>query len=423
MTLLAELTENAVSHSFDNGFTLVMERLPYLHSASVGIWIKTGSAHEDPAVAGVAHFLEHLLFKGTDRRTPHEIMEEIEGKGGHLNAFTSRGYTCLYAKVLGKDVGIAIDVLSDLIKNSVFADLDKERGVVLEEIAAIEDTPDELIHDLFGEHHWPNHPLGRPVIGYSKTVQDLDLEKVREFYETWYQPQNMVLSIAGNFDEDAVLEQVREEFEGVASMLIPKPCGAPTFQAGNAKVDREIAQSHINMAFPGPPLGDPERYVCDLTSSILGGGSTSRLFERIREDEGLAYSIYTFHSFYPTAGVVGGYAGVAPQNCQRTFDLIFEEIRKLRDEGVPEAELDSNREQIKGNMLMAMENTFSRMSRLAKCHLYYERIIPVQEVIDHIDSVTVDRVQAFAQRTFTTDQCAVMVLGPDTCNVPEEVAL
>ena len=423
MDMLAELSENAVSHCFDNGFTLAMERLPYLHSASVGIWIKTGSANEDPAVAGVAHFLEHLLFKGTDKRTPHEIMEEIEGKGGHLNAFTSRGYTCLYAKVLGKDVGTAIDVLSDLIKNSVFADLDKERGVVLEEIAAIEDTPDELIHDLFGEHHWPNHPLGRPVIGYSKTVQDLDLDKVRDFYATWYQPQNMVLSIAGNFDEDAVLAQVRDEFECVASTLIPDECGAPEFKTGGAKVDRDIAQAHINLAFPGPPLGDEERYVCDMTSCILGGGSTSRLFERIREDEGLAYSIYTFHSFYPMAGIVGGYAGVAPQNCAHTFELIFEEIRKLRDEGVPEVELNSNREQIKGNMLMAMENTFSRMSRLAKCHLYYGRIIPVQEVIDHIDAVTVDRVKAFSEKTFRADQCSIMVLGPDAAQVPETVAL
>lgn len=415
--------ETSTIKTLSNGLTVCLERLPYLHSASVGLWVRTGSANEQEAEAGVAHFLEHLFFKGTATRTPHQIMEAIEGRGGHLNAFTSRGYTCLYAKVLDRDVPTAIDVLGDLLQHSTFADLEKERGVVLEEIASIEDSPEELIHDLFSQQHWPKHPLGRPVIGFQQTVAQLDLDRVRKFYDTWYKPENLVFSIAGNIDEDAVLRLIEDRLGGMAPGTVPDPCSAPTFVAGGNHVPREISQAHCALAFPGPALNAPERYSCDMLSTILGGGSTSRLFERIREDEGLAYSIYTFHSFYPMTGLLGVYGAVAPENCEKAMDITYEELRRIREEPVPAEELEMNREQIKGNMLMAMESTFTRMSRLAKCLMYYGRVVPIEEVIENVDAITPDSIQQLANDTFRADRCAVMVLGPTKGYDPKAIAL
>jgi predicted Zn-dependent peptidase len=404
--------DGPVIHRFANGFTVAMEKLPHLHSATAGVWVKAGSAHEQARESGVAHFLEHLFFKGTQTRTTRQIMETIEGRGGQINAFTSREQTCLHVRMLTQHVAAGIEILADIVKNSTFGDLEKERNVVLEEIASIEDTPDDYIHDLLTEQHWPGHPLGRPISGDCDSVSVLRHEDVRSFFERWYQPENMLFSIAGNFDEQAVLAQLRAEFEPMASGSIPDLGDGPAFQSGIAQHDRDIAQAHVCLAFPGPSVQNEERYLCDMVSSILGGGSTSRLFERIREDEGLAYAIYTFHSFHVHAGVIGVYVGVAPPNYKRTMDLVFEELRELREERMSAEELDMNREQIKGNLLMALESTSTRMARMAKCLLYFGRIVPVEEIVQKVDAITEDEVQAFARKIFTPGQCAMTVLGP-----------
>lgn len=406
-----------------NGMTVCMERLPYLHSASAGIWIRTGSANERPEENGIAHFLEHLFFKGTKTRNVHEIMESIESRGGQLNAFTAREYTCLYVKVLDKYTATGIEILADIVKNSLFNDLDKERNVILEEIASVEDTPDEYVHDLLAEQHWPNHSLGRSISGSAESVTALDYDAVVDFYQRWYRPENMVFSIAGNIDTAAVLAQLRREFEPLPASAAPEVGEPAAFQGGSRLVERDIAQSHITLAFPAPTLYDERKYAYDMTSNILGGGSTSRLFERIREDEGLAYSIFTFDSFYMRAGSIGIYAAVAPQQLGKTLDLTFEELRKLRDEGIPAEELEMNREQIKGGMLMAMESTFTRMARMAKSIMYYGKLIPMSEIIERVDGVTGEDIQACAQAIFQRDQCAMLVLGPASGALPEQVAL
>lgn len=406
-----------------NGVTVCMERLPYLHSCSAGIWIKTGSAYETEREAGVAHFLEHLFFKGTKSRTARQLVEAIESRGGQLNAFTSRGYTCLYVKTLDRDVHTGIEILADLIKNCTLIDWEKERNVILEEIASIEDTPDEQVHDLFAEFHWPNHPLGRPVSGYAHSVAKLTRDDVETFYKTWYRPENMCFSIAGNFDEAAVFTQIAEEFSTIEGAPAELDLSVPDFNAGIKHVLREITQSHVCLAFPAPSLGDPQRYTAEVVSSILGGGSTSWLFERIREDEGLAYSIYTFHSFYPRTGIFGVYAAVAPQNAGRAVELTFEALRKMREEGVSAEELEMNREQIKGNMLMALESTFTRMSRMAKCMMYYKRLVPIEEIIEHVDAVTPEQIQAYANAYFQADRCALMTLGPANGKSLEKIPL
>ena len=327
-------------HRLDNGFTIAMERLPYLHSASLGIWIKTGSAAEERHEAGLAHFLEHLFFKGTKTRNVHEIMEAVESRGGYLNAATSREYTTLYVRMLSKHINVGIEILADILMNSTFTDTEKERGVILEEIAAIEDTPDELAHDLLSEFHWPNHPLGRPVSGYADTVSSMNYDDFQRFYKAWYKPSNMVFSIAGNFDEEQVLDQVSNCFGALPAGDTAQLDSAPTFQAGIQVVERPISQTHIGIAMPGPSSLDEKRYMCNLLAGILGGGGTSRLFEIIREQEGLAYSVYAYHASHIPTGMLGIYEAVAPKNCQRALDLTFRELRRMREETVSLEELE-----------------------------------------------------------------------------------
>ena len=411
MTIMPSIS-NAVIHQLPNGLTLAMERLPYLHSASMGIWIKTGSALEQPHEAGLAHFLEHLFFKGTTTRNVHDIMATIESRGGQMNAFTSREYTCLYVRILDEHISTGIEILADILKNSQFFDLEKERNVILEEIASIEDSPDEYVFDLLSQHHWPDHALGRPVSGFAASVAALGMEDVKRFYQTWYKPGNMYFAIAGNFDEEKVLEQLTRELGDIPSGDVPPEYEPPVFSGGIHLEDRDIGQDHLCMAFPGPEIASSERYAYNLLINVLGGGSTSRLFEKIREEAGLAYAIYAFDAFYKKTGVMGVYAAVAPHNAQRTVDMIFEELRNVRDEILPVEEVDMSREQIKGHMLMAMESTFTRMNRLAKSLIYHDRLVPVEELIESLDAVTPDDIQASAQRYFLPKTCTLTILGP-----------
>ncbi len=410
-------------HTLKNGFTVAMERLPYLHSASFGVWIKTGSAAEQPQEAGLAHFLEHLFFKGTETRNVHQIMSAIESRGGYLNAATSREYTTLYVRMLEQHVHVGIEILADILNNSTFTDYEKERGVILEEIASIEDTPDELAHDLLSEYHWPGHPLGRPVSGYAATVSVMEREDFLRFYRQWYTPGNMVFSIAGNFDEESVLRQVEDLFSFPRHNPPPAMDSAPAFQAGVKLFERPISQVHIGIAVPGPCATDDQRYTCNLLAGILGGGGTSRLFELIREQEGLAYSVYAYHTNHIPTGMMGVYEAVAPLNSKRALDLTFKELRRLREERVSEEELERSREQLKGSMLMALEGTHTRMARMAKGLLFKGKITPVEEIVANIDAVTVEDICLFAREFFKRDCCALVLLGPSNTHVPDEVPL
>lgn len=421
--LSAHTASDIIIHRLDNGFTLAMERLPYLHSASCGIWIKTGSAAEQACEAGLAHFLEHLFFKGTQSRNVHQIMEAVESRGGYLNAGTSREYTTLYVRMLEKHIDMGLEILADILINSTFRDIEKERGVILEEIASIEDTPDELAHDLLSEHHWPNHPLGRPVSGYAETVSAMQYDDFRNFYNTWYKPENMVLGIAGNFDPDRVLRQVEGAFCALPAGSAPSLDSAPVFQSGIKQVARPISQIHIGIAFPGPSASDDKRYMCNLLAGVLGGGGTSRLFEIIREQEGLAYNVYAYHANHIATGMMGIYEGVAPDHCEKALDLTFRELRRLREEIISAEELNRSKEQLKGSILMALENTHVRMSRMAKGLLFKGRVQPVEEIIKNIDAVTEESMQAYAQESFQADSCALLLLGPEDSYCPGKLPL
>lgn len=405
--------EGVLLRRLDNGFTIAMEHLPHLHSAAFGLWIRTGSADELPDESGVAHFLEHLFFKGTATRSVRQIMEAIESRGGYINASTSREYTNLYARMLTRHVPAGIEIIADIAKNSLFCEMEKERGVILEEIASTEDNPDELIHDLITEYHWPDHPLGRPIAGSAESVSALTRDDVAAFFQRWYKPENMVFSIAGNFDGDAVLEQIEREFGGLPPAAPPPPCAGPRFQAGVSAVVRPVSQAHVCLAFSGVPVNDERRYVSGLMANVLGGGSTSRLFEKIREDEGLAYSIYAYHYNHIATGMIGVYQGVAPGNCALATGLVFDEIRRLCDEEVPADELEMNREQIKGSLLMSLESPGTRASRIAKGLLFLGRVPAVEEITAKFDAVTAGEVRDFARGVFRRENCALMTLGPD----------
>jgi predicted Zn-dependent peptidase len=399
-------------HKLDNGLTVMLETLPYLRTASAGVWIATGSANERPEFAGVSHFLEHLFFKGTSKRTARQLMEAIESKGGHLNAFTSRDYTCLYAKMLGEHVGTGIEILGDIVKDSQFFDFEKERNVILEEIASMDDVPEDHVHDLLTRNLWPDHPLGTPIAGSKETMTAMSVDDVRAYFQHRYRPENLVVSVAGCFDEAAVLAQIQEVFSPLPAGAVSQPDGAPTFTPGVQQIESDISQDHLCFAFPGPGIHDERRYVYNMLSNALGGGPTSRLFETIREQEGLAYSIYAHHASYWHTGMMGVYAAIAPENLKKTYELSFAEIRKLREGPLPQQELELNREQLKGSVLMTLESTFNRMTRMAKSYMYHRRILPVDEIIAGIESVTAEQIQKLAQDRYTPDQCALVVLGP-----------
>ena len=413
MPVAPSITHDSTSiHTLDNGVTVLLEPLHYLRSASAGVWIKTGSANETAAQSGVSHFLEHLFFKGTSTRTARQLMEAIEARGGHLNAFTSRDYTCIYAKTLGEHTAGAIEILGDIIKDSQFFDFEKERNVVLEEIASIEDVPEDHVHDILTLRLWPDHSLGRPITGSLETLGAMTVDDVRAYFSERYRPENLMVSVAGSFDEDAVLAQISREFDSIATAPAPPRIGPPSFGSGLEQVVSDISQNHLCMGFPGPGVHDARRYVYNMLSSILGGGSTSRLFETIREQEGLAYSIYTFHSSYWDTGMMGVYAAIAPENLDKTVDLVCAELKKVCAERVPEDEVSLNREQLKGGMLMALESTFNRMARMCKSYMYHGRILGIDEVVAAIDAVTADGLIALANERFTAEQTATIVLGP-----------
>jgi predicted Zn-dependent peptidase len=412
MSATSQIQLDPVVQTLSNGLTVVMETIPYVHSVSVGVWVKTGSANEQVDLAGISHFLEHMVFKGTETRTSREIMEAVESRGGLMNAFTSKEYTCYYVKMLDKHLDVGLDVLSDIMKNNVWSDLEKERNVILEEIAAGVDVPDDHIHDMMAGKVWPNHALGRSIAGDETTVSNTTLDDIKAYKQAWYRPDNMLLSIVGNFDESETLDRIRSYFGDIETTSNEHSWETPARESGVLWEERDIAQNHVALSFPGTSILGVNRYKHDMLSSIFGGGSTSRLFDTIREEAGLAYSIYSYNSMYQQTGALGVYAAVAPENTQTTLDLIADEIKKLQDTPLGEDELNSNREQLKGGLLLALEGTFNRMSRMGRSLLFFDRVIPVSEILESVDSVTVDDIQTLAQETFTQEHTSMAVLGP-----------
>lgn len=397
-----------------NGMRLVIEELPYVHSACIGIWVGTGSRHEQPEILGVSHFLEHMFFKGTKNRTAKQIAESLEEVGGQLNAFTSKEHTCYYAKVLSEDFDLAADVLSDMFLNSLFStdDIKKEKNVIMEEIKMYEDTPDELVHDLYTATVWKDDSLGQAIIGTAETVGHAKRSQLSAYYKSRYYPENVVIAVAGNVQRSAVLEKISSLFAGFRRKGTAVETGEVKTSSGYNFVNKDIEQVHLCLGVPGLSQKDPQIYVLHVLNNILGGGVSSRLFQEVREDRGLTYTIYSYHSAYTNAGLFGIYAGTSYETAAEVVDITLAQILDIRNNGVTPEELRRTKQQIKGNLLLGLESVSGRMTRIGKSELTLGKIITPEEIVERVMQVSNESIMALANQLFQREQFSLAVIGP-----------
>ncbi len=398
----------------DNGLTILTERMPHVRSISLGVWLKNGSRCETAEANGVAHFIEHLLFKGTFNRTAEEIARQVDSIGGHLDAFTAKETICYTTKVLDEHLPIAFDILSDLILNPKFNpdDMEKERGVILEEIKMVEDTPDDLVHEIFMQNFWKDQPLGRPILGTKQTVGRLDRERVTHFFQEFYTPDDIIISAAGNLEHEWIVNLILQKFGNVKTRLNGYvETAAHTHSRITVRNKKELEQVHICLGVPSYPLSHEDRYVCYILNTVLGGGMSSRLFQNIRERQGLVYAIFSGLNSYRDTGCLSVYAGTSLESAGKVVDLIIEELRKLKKDPVDLEELRRAKDYLKGSLMLSLESTSSRMSNLARQELYFGKYFSLDEMIGSIEKVTAEEVQQLANMFFDTRLIALTVLG------------
>jgi predicted Zn-dependent peptidase len=401
-----------------NGLRVLTEAIPAMRSVSFGVWVNVGSRDEAGGLSGVSHFLEHLLFKGTRRRSALDISAQIEAVGGETNAFTTREYTCYYARVLDADLRLAIDVMCDLVSSSVLAepDVETERGVILEEIAMHDDEPDEEVHDMLTSAVYGDHPLGRLISGTADTVSPMSRAQILRFYRRRYTPPNIVVAAAGNLDHAEVVRLVRETALGTGPEAAPVPYRHPArrvpVQPARVTVrDKDTEQAHLVLGGAGLGRADERRFALSVLNNALGGGMSSRLFQEIRERRGLAYSVYSYTSQYADAGLFAVYAGCAPGKVDEVLALTRAELARAARDGLTEAEVARGRGMVKGGLVLGLEDTGSRMSRLGKSELLYPKLLSVDDLLALVDAVTVDQVRAVAADLLARPM-SLAVIGP-----------
>ena len=397
-----------------NGLIILTERMDHLRSVAMGVWIKSGSRCEPAETNGISHFVEHMVFKGTRSRSAQNIAREMDSIGGNLDAFTGKETICFNVKSLAEHVPIALDVLADLVLNPVFAstEIERERGVILEEIKIDEDNPDVLVHELFTQSFWKDHPLGKPILGTSATVAGLNQQKLFAYHNNSFHGGNMIFSAAGNLEHDQFVEAAAQKFSplsfGEAVHEQQAPEASARIQLRNKKA---LEQVQICLGVPAPPITDDNRYTTLILNTVLGGGMSSRLFQTIREERGMAYSIYSDLNPYRDTGTLCVYAGTSAGKALEVIDLILAEFRNLKEVALGEEELTRAKDQLKGNILMGLESSNSRMANLARQEMYFQQFFSVEEITARIDSVDASQVQSMAQRLFDPNRIAVTLLG------------
>jgi predicted Zn-dependent peptidase len=400
-------------YSCKNGVRIVLENIPTVRSVAIGVWIGTGSRNEDPQTNGISHFLEHMFFKGTKNRSAKEIAESFDSIGGQVNAFTSKEYTCYYAKVLDTHAQFALDVLADMFFNSTFVEeeLNKERNVVLEEIKMYDDTPDDIVHDLLSRAIYGDHPLGYPILGTEETLNTFTSATLKDYIHNRYTPENVVISIAGNVSDKFILEVEKYfgSYEGGNSATLEN---IPVFQSNRLSRKKETEQAHLCLGFEGLKIGHEDVYSLIILNNILGGSMSSRLFQEVREQRGLAYSVFSYHSAYQDNGVVTVYGGTGAKQLDVLYETIQETLEKLKQDGITDKELNNSKEQLKGSLMLGLESTNSRMSRNGKNELLLKRHRTLDEIIEQIDLVTKQSVNGMATSVFT-DQYSVSLISPN----------
>lgn len=400
--------------TLSNGLTVVSEYVDFVRSAAVGLWVEAGSRDENEVNNGIAHFMEHMVFKGTQSRSPFEIAHTIESLGGKINAFTGKELTCFYARVLDEHLPLAIDVLSDLLLHPRFlqADIDREKSVVLEELSDVEDTPSDYIHELFTSQLYPNHPLGYNILGTRDSIQGFSREMVQEFTRRYYLPERIVISVAGHVDHEKLVRQVDEylgDFEPEFSN--PRELVPPAANPVQRKIyTNGLQQAHLVMGVRTFPYSDQRRFALLVLNTVLSGGMSSRLFQNIREKYGFVYSIYSFMDFYTDDGLFGVYMGTEQSQLDFMQDKIHDELKKLAEKSVSEDELEKVKSQVKGSLVLSLENMFNRMNRLAKQDIYYDEFQTMDQFLGQVEAVEPDDVRQLAGELFTSDRMITSIL-------------
>jgi predicted Zn-dependent peptidase len=397
-----------------NGLRVLTEAMPAVRSATVGIWADVGSAVESRDRRGISHLVEHMLFKGTQRRTARQIAETMDSVGGNLNAFTDKETTCYYAKVIDRHVPLALDVLADMFLHSTFdpLELSKEQKVILEEIKMYDDSPDELIHDIFLQTMWSGSSLGEPTIGFAESVMGVTPEGLRAHMRAHYAPTAVIVAAAGNVEHDRFVELVAEEFGGFqGACVLPRAERPATTPATNIRF-KESEQAYVVMGTRGIDIRDDRRYALSLLDTVLGGGMSSRLFQEIREQRGLVYSVYSFQAAYRAAGLFGVYAGTSAENVQACVDVIVEQFARARNTPIERDEFQLAKEHIKGNLTLSLEASSSRMIRLGRNEFALGRHVSAEEIEQRIDAVTPDEVQQLARELLAEENLGLCIIGP-----------
>ena len=402
-----------VRETLDNGLRLLTETMGQVRSVSLGVWLTRGSRDESNAQSGIAHFVEHMLFKGTPSRSAEDIAQAIDSIGGQLDAFTAKEYASYYVKVLDQHLPLAVDILSDIVMHPAFqqVDIEREKKVVLEEIKMVEDTPDDLVHEMFTQSFWEGHPLGRPILGSRETVEAFTHQSLREYFESAYTAGNIIVSAAGNIDHARVRELILSAFQSMPSSASRPPDTPPTVVPQVIVRNKDLEQSHICVGASSYPQNHDDRYSSYVLNTMLGGSMSSRLFQNIREKRGLAYSVFSGLSAYRDAGNLTIYAGCANDAVSEVIDLMIVELRQIKLAPTADSELRRAKDHLKGSLMLSLENTSSRMSHLARQEIYFERQFGLDETLDGIERVTTDDVLRVAKDLFSNGALAATVLG------------
>ena len=400
-----------------NGLVVLSETLPGVRSAAVGLWVRTASAHEPVGQMGISHLLEHMVFKGTERRGARELALALEERGGSLDAFTGRDTTSFQAHVLDRDLPLAVDVLTDLVRRPLLrqTDLDLERKVILEEISGVDDTPDDLVFELHARALWPEHPYGYSILGTRETVSALSAADLRRLHDDAYFPANCVIAAAGNVEHDVLLASLEQEgwFEGEDRPARQAVAPEPAQRGVLVSAERDTTQSHIVLGTDTFSIGDPRRFAMSILVNALGGGMSSRLFQRVREELGLAYAVYAYNQFHHGTGQLGIYVGTQPESAEAALETIQQELRRLAEQGLDEAELAVGKRQLQGQLMLALESTGARMSRLASFTLHREPYRTLDTIIQEIEAVSGAQVATVAAEYLDPARQTVQMLGPE----------
>ena len=403
-------------HVLENGLTIIGEEIPYVKSISLGVWINAGSRIEDEEISGVSHFIEHMLFKGTRNRTSKQIASEIDNLGGQINAFTSKECTCYYVKLLDSHIDIGIDVLSDMILNSKFNedDLDKERSVIIEELKMYEDSPEDLAYDLLTENIYKNDPLGMNIIGTEESLKRLNREKLLDYFNKYYVPNNSVIAISGNFNFDEIINKIEEKFKVWKKRDVNVDIKKAEFKSCFLTKNKDIEQVNLAMSLEAVPLeNDKEVYALAVINTVFGGSISSRLFQKIREEKGLVYSIYSSQSLYRKCGELGIFASMSNEHLKEVYESIIEEIKIIKKYYLTDQEIKESKEQLKGSYILGLESTSSRMMSIGRALLLNNKVESTDDILKSIDNVDRETVKIVIDKIFNLDKLGVCIVGRD----------